>query len=145
MANALEATKSCTHCGEEKSLSYFSKERSTSNIYRSYCKPCAVKRVQKKRENDTTWWRKYQLKRDFGMTLHQYEQMLEEQAYRCAICNNLFDVEVQARKPNLDHDHKTGRVRGVLCFGCNTTLGKVGDSIDTLRNAIAYLEKHSNE
>ncbi len=142
MANALADEKQCTHCLTVKPLDHFSKERNTSNVYRSYCKKCAVKRVQDKRKDDPSWWRKYQLKRDFGLTINDYEAMLEAHGYRCAICNSLFDMDVVARKPNLDHCHKSGKVRGVLCFSCNTSIGKFGDDIEVLKSAISYLERN---
>lgn len=46
---------------------------------------------------------------------------------------------------HLDHNHVTGKFRGWLCFGCNTGLGKLGDNIEGLRQALAYLEKAEND
>ncbi|MFF3290030.1 endonuclease VII domain-containing protein [Streptomyces sp. NPDC003023] len=51
----------------------------------------------------------------------------------CTIC-------LIAPAVHVDHCHRTGRVRGVLCFNCNSAIGKLGDDPDTLRRAIAYLE-----
>ena len=74
----------------------------------------------------------------YGLTLEDYDTMLAEQNNSCAICNktvggNLF----------VDHDHKTGEVRGLLCNGCNSGLGMLKDNLDLLRSAVLYLEKYS--
>ena len=142
---ASKTEKKCTHCKEIKPVADFSKERATSDIYRSYCKKCGVKRVQESRKGDKNWWLKFHLKRYFNMSMEEYEAMMESQGYRCAICGCLFDRDIQARKANLDHDHSTGKVRQLLCFNCNTMLGKVNDDIEILESAIRYLRRHNDE
>jgi len=64
-----------------------------------------------------------------------YQSLLDSQKGVCAICGN-----PSRRKLNFDHDHKTMKVRGLLCSPCNTGLGKLGDTVDGLKRAIAYLE-----
>ena len=76
-----------------------------------------------------------QLQRRHGITLDDYNRMLAGQHGRCAICE---------RKPGkralcVDHEHKTGRLRGLLCSRCNQALGKLNDNHKTLQNAEAYL------
>lgn len=70
----------------------------------------------------------------YGLTVVDVDAMLAEQDGKCWLCQ---------RKPAvvIDHCHKTGRVRGMLCHGCNTGLGKLGDSVENLQRAIAYLER----
>jgi hypothetical protein len=68
----------------------------------------------------------------YGITLDQYEAMLSSQGGVCAICS-------QSRPLHIDHCHKTGRVRGLLCSHCNTTLGHMQDNPDFLINATYYL------
>jgi hypothetical protein len=82
--------------------------------------------------------RKHLLKKKYGISIEQYDQMLADQDHRCALC---LSSEHDARGGRLavDHDHATGVVRGLLCGPCNTGLGKLGDSVDGLRRAIAYL------
>lgn len=75
------------------------------------------------------------------------EQMLETQNHLCAICRNP-ETQLNPRSDKkvrlaLDHCHKTNKLRGMLCWRCNTTLGKVEDSIPLLKEMIAYLEKYS--
>lgn len=82
---------------------------------------------------------KSQLKKRFGMTLEDYDKMLFEQGGKCAICN-IHHTETP-RKLNVDHCHTTGKIRGLLCFNCNTSLGKLQDSIQILEQAIKYLQQ----
>jgi hypothetical protein len=80
----------------------------------------------------------------FGLTVEQYETMLAAQGYRCAICRT-DDPGVGKEKRrgswNVDHDHATGEMRGLLCRGCNIALGAVKDNPVTLAAMIAYLKK----
>lgn len=75
------------------------------------------------------------LLRKYGLTLADYNDMLARQRGRCAICQKPFHS-----KPGVDHDHATGRVRGLLCSFCNTGIGLFHDDPDILRAAITYLE-----
>jgi 23S rRNA G2069 N7-methylase RlmK/C1962 C5-methylase RlmI len=91
----------------------------------------------RKRNND--------LKSLFGITLDQYNQMLKEQNGVCAICGkeeSEIDKRIN-RKRNLsvDHNHKTNKVRGLLCGKCNKMLGLSSDNKQILINAIEYLTK----
>lgn len=72
--------------------------------------------------------------RRLNLTPDQYDQILAAQSGRCAICQK------KMRRPAIDHDHKTGAVRGLLCPGCNIGLGYFGDSAPGLRRALIYLE-----
>jgi hypothetical protein len=77
------------------------------------------------------------LLRKFGITIEQYEQLLWEQKFRCLGCN-IHQSKLQ--KPlAVDHDHKTGKVRGLLCDPCNIALGCVKDSTKILSQLIKYL------
>src|SRR5207253_2176895 len=68
--------------------------------------------------------RRSHLKRTFGLTIEQYESMLAAQGGGCAICGRPPREDISL---HVDHDHETGRVRGLLCFDCNATLGKAAD------------------
>ena len=65
--------------------------------------------------------RKARVKRVYGLTIEQYDYILVSQNYRCAICGNLANAK---KRLAIDHDHATGRVRGLLCSWCNTRLEK---------------------
>jgi hypothetical protein len=81
------------------------------------------------------------IRRQYGITLADYEQMLHEQNYKCAICGN--EDEVEGRRLAIDHCHNSGKVRGLLCGKCNRALGLFYDNQELLENAISYLKKNS--
>ncbi len=101
------------------------------------CKACG-KKWQK--ENYKVKGRNKRLEKLYGITLEQYDAMFEAQGKVCAICG--------AKDPRrsgrfiVDHCHKTGRVRGLLCHPCNTLLGMADDDKDTLLSAAKYLEEN---
>ena len=80
---------------------------------------------------------------EFGITIDEYDRMLEKQEYKCAICGGIGDVRNRYRMLSVDHDHKTGKVRGLLCFKCNFLLGNARDDVSILQKAIDYLEENS--
>lgn len=82
--------------------------------------------------------REYQLAHKFGITLDEYRTRLEAQGGVCAICHNTCS---SGRSLAVDHDHETGKVRGLLCGVCNRGLGNFADSVQNLRNAVAYLSR----
>ncbi|MFJ7178972.1 endonuclease VII domain-containing protein [Streptomyces massasporeus] len=73
------------------------------------------------------------LKRHYGLTEAERDEMITSQRGLCVIC-------LKAPAVHVDHCRKTGRVRGVLCFNCNSAIGKLGDDPDAVRRAAAYLE-----
>ena len=82
------------------------------------------------------------LLRRYGLTADDFTQMLEAQGGRCAICGT-SEFQGQGKSAHVDHDHITGKVRGLLCHHCNTALGAFGDSPEILLEAITYLREHS--
>lgn len=78
------------------------------------------------------------LMRKYGLSLLQKEAMIVMQG-GCAICGR--EQPGMADRWAVDHDHLTGRVRGILCYDCNTAIGKLGDDPNTLEKAAAYLRK----
>jgi hypothetical protein len=100
-------------------------------------RPRGIKRVRPNPRGD----KNYNLLKKFGITIDQYDRLLEEQRGVCAICKR---EEVKAKQGVImalavDHCHKTGKVRGLLCNSCNLALGKFGDDAGRLRAAINYL------
>lgn len=80
--------------------------------------------------------RKYVLKKHYGLTTEEYEELLASQGGVCLVCGRGPD----AGKPLfVDHCHSTGNVRGLLCSNCNTLIGYASDDPVVLRNAVAYL------
>ncbi len=78
------------------------------------------------------------LKRLYGISIDEYEQLSERQGHVCWICKG----KVTSKNGNLlvDHSHKTGKIRGLLCTKCNAGIGGLGDSIEMLERAIDYLK-----
>src|SRR5262249_50729082 len=87
-------------------------------------------------KNFSTQVRDYHLKKNFGITLEQFESMLEAQGGGCAICGGLPGGRGNF---HVDHNHVTGEIRGLLCHYCNVTLGNMKDSPELLEKAAAYL------
>lgn len=90
-------------------------------------------------------YRAQDLKRDFGITIAEYTEILLAQNGVCAICEK---PETATRNGKLkalavDHDHESGGIRSLLCVECNTGLGKFKDSPSLLRRAADYIEKHA--
>lgn len=78
----------------------------------------------------------------YGITTFDFDDLLAAQGGRCGICKTDKPVANRGGLANgwcVDHDHSTGKIRGVLCQGCNTGLGSFRDSADALTNAAAYL------
>jgi hypothetical protein len=80
-----------------------------------------------------------ELRRHHGITLEQFEEMLAEQDHRCAVCRT---DDHGGHNWHVDHCHRTGRVRGILCFGCNAALGQLGDDPDRILALAAYAQHH---
>ena len=80
--------------------------------------------------------RSYRLQRRYGITAAEADAMLEAQGGLCALCQ-------ERPAEHVDHDHFTGKVRGMLCFCCNQGLGNFRDRADVMQLAIAYLQTHS--
>lgn len=81
------------------------------------------------------------MRRQYGISMQQFDELLAFQGHCCAICKET--IGKLSRKINIDHDHKTNVVRGILCSGCNTGLGQLGDTVEGLKRALAYLENDS--
>jgi len=85
----------------------------------------------------------YELKR-YGMSIEEFELLLESQNSKCAICEKGFG-EGRREGACVDHCHETGNVRGLLCFLCNVSIGGFRDDPETVMKAAAYLERHKNK
>ena len=86
--------------------------------------------------------RRSYLKRTYGITLEEYDEMLERQGGRCAICRCEPRPDISL---HVDHAHATGALRGLLCFSCNITVGHVREDRSRLAAIGAYLDEHDPE
>jgi hypothetical protein len=82
----------------------------------------------------------------FGLSADQYEAMIEKQGNVCAICHEpehrVDGKSKRLRELAVDHNHQTGKVRGLLCNACNAALGGFGDNVERLFSAAEYLREH---
>ena len=97
----------------------------------------AKRKVRAVRKHWSAESRDERLQRQYSLTEEQYEAIALKQNYRCAICN----CHQRYQRLAVDHCHRTGMVRGLLCTNCNRGLGRFFDSALRLRNAAAYVEK----
>lgn len=93
-------------------------------------------------KNKSSWLDRFRIAK-YGVTPELYAEMLAEQQGKCPICGLQFDGS--PRQEHVDHDHVTGKVRGVLCRDCNLGLGRFKDNPDALASAIRYLASHGKQ
>jgi len=140
----------CCSCKESKPLASFSKDKSSKRGYASKCKDCHNTYVR------TVWYPKNKDKQVASVARFKTANRLKEIAWRHGV--PLADVEEAIERSSgacescgstvsvvLDHCHTTSKVRGVLCMRCNTVLGRLGDSYESVKqhmeSLLAYLEK----
>ena len=148
--------KKCTKCGKEKPLSEFYNYKSLNGKYHSSCKECC-------RESSSNWGRKNRKHKTLnerrrraanpmidkeaplkklGLTFEDYQRMLKIQNGVCKICGKPEKVKRKGKFKRLaiDHNHKTGHLRGLLCSKCNMLIGLAQENIHILEEAIKYLK-----
>lgn len=120
----------CSRCLRVKPLSDFIKDPKLSCGHRGVCLDCL--RPQRLSSNR---------KQAYGVTKEEYDALMVKQGGKCAICRKDHGTIIRGRQTPLgvDHCHKTGKVRGLLCQGCNVGLGNFQDDPELLKIALAYL------
>jgi hypothetical protein len=131
-------TKFCKTCTLIKPFSEFYTHKNSKDGHINHCKTCISEKRKKEYCSEKT--RSHNLKSKYKINLEIYEEMLIAQNYRCAICNTT-DPGDYHQNFCVDHDHNTGKIRGLLCHNCNSALGNFHDNISTLTNAILYLQR----
>jgi hypothetical protein len=134
----------CSGCQEFKEYSDFYRSKDKKTARKSACKQCQRERMNayyktphgRKMKQEKSWLENGLI----GMTVERYEAMLVKQDGGCSICKKT--VNKNGTRLCVDHDHETGLIRGLLCHDCNTSLGKLDDSLDLLYKAVEYLEEH---
>lgn len=133
--------KKCSKCGKVKPIEEFYKNKGTKDGHGHYCKDCHGKRSKVTYCTNETYRSNAKLrniKHKFNLTEEQLNELHLKHSGRCGICNKEFE---SSRKTFIDHDHATGKVRGLLCPNCNTILGHGFDDVNILKAAISYLEQ----
>jgi hypothetical protein len=131
--------KTCSKCKQSKSIDRFHENKRYKDSHYCWCRECC-------RAYGVKWDRQHpnsrknsSLKIDFGITLNDYQSMFNRQNGQCAICGK-YQSELK-KALHVDHDHKTDKIRGLLCYNCNRGIGHLQDNITILNNAISYLVK----
>ncbi|WEU68282.1 endonuclease [Escherichia phage vB_Ec_Tarrare] len=127
--------KLCKKCNTVKPMDEFHNKKGRKDGKASTCKACVNNRV---RPYDSEKNKNMHLKKLYGITLDEYNAMLEAQGHCCAICKGTEGMKL-GRNMAVDHCHTTGKVRGILCSHCNRGLGFFKDNIESLKAAIKYL------
>lgn len=117
--------RACRRCG------------GTDRYKNGTCVACNTEFSKKRYLANKEEWFVSRLRRTYGITIEQFEEMLEVQAGLCAICT---EPMVPGKGTHVDHCHSTGRVRGLLCQHCNRGLGYFRDSPLLLEGAAPYLK-----
>ena len=129
----------------------FYKDVNSKDGFNSYCKECRrkVNRKYNKKQYKKNPLKnhKQNIKRLYGITYEEYLDLEKKQNYRCAICGLTLE-EAKSRYGrgkvkhfHIDHDHKIGKVRGLLCQRCNWGLGNFKHDLNNLKKATKYLER----
>jgi len=131
--------KRCSSCQKELPRSDFHIYRAAKDGLCHYCKAClSNKRRQRCDKDHGAGERNSSLRSKYGITAADYETMLVAQKAVCAICG--CPASDFKSRFAVDHDHKTGTIRGLLCFHCNSGIGHFRDDVILLASAIGYLK-----
>ncbi len=161
-------TKRCSRCAQIHPAEFFCKDKNRRDGRHPWCRSCAKEGQrrslakpavrERQREYQRLWAqrpdnrtrrlahqktdagkaakRRAKLKAKYGLTETKYNKIFTDQSGICAVCKSTFK---SSKHTHIDHCHKTGKVRGILCHNCNRALGAVGDSSDILLALISYL------
>jgi hypothetical protein len=111
--------------------------RRASQTYYAKNRDKILAKKKQDRKNNPDRLKNWRLKGRYGITLEEWQALYDEQGGRCAICDR--HASELKRTLVVDHDHQTGKVRGLLCHDCNAALGLMGDDPDRLKRACKYL------
>ena len=133
--------KTCTKCGETKPKSEFNRDSRSKDCHYCWCRNCSKANDKQRHIENPNRYKKYALKKRYGISLEEYTDMYNNQNGCCAICGRHNDTF--AKSLAVDHCHITGKVRKLLCINCNSAIGKLQDDIEILQKAISYLKEHN--
>lgn len=152
--DAVPLTKVCTKCRERKPVEMFDRHsrRVGLNGYQAHCKACRISHQRAKRAADpaaaAAYIRAWNLRKKYGLSLQEFEQLMMRQDGCCAICHqpprlrrfvNRWKTKADIAVLIVDHDHRTGAVRGLLCNECNRALGLFHEDPALLHSALEYV------
>jgi hypothetical protein len=128
-------TKRCSDCKIAKEAEAFGilKEK----YLQSVCKECMRERSRNMSTAEKERRHNRRVQRKYGLTPQEYAELLFLQGGACAICRG---GNKDDRRLAVDHDHKTGKVRGLLCNNCNRAIGLLQDDLGVIMNLVSYME-----
>ena len=131
--------KLCTACQQSKPLEDFNKNKDGKFGKHSICRQCTLERNRFRYVNGDSY--AVRLKKLYGLSVKEYEELYAEAQGKCQSCG--IKEEELTRRLAVDHCHTSGKVRGLLCGKCNTALGQLNDSLDTISALYSYLKERS--
>lgn len=144
--------KTCKKCNISKTLDNFTKSPSTKDRLRNWCRACFAQYDKELRKSKSREYRqgrtliRYWPESTVEEALQKFNELKSFQKGLCAICGNsesAITKKSTTRALTVDHNHKTKKVRELLCVNCNNGIGHFKEQIKYLKAAIAYLEKHN--
>jgi len=136
--------KQCSKCGEKKLLSEYYRDKTNKSGYHTWCKVCKNNCHKKWLRNNKNYHKNYDRVKKYGITFKEYNEILENQKFCCGLCGrprSLFK-----RDFDVDHNHKTGYIRGLLCNYCNYRIMRhFKDNKNLIKKIIRYLTKALKE
>ena len=136
----------CWDCGKPKPLSDFHKHATKKNGVETQCKVCGNAYMGKwnKQAYTIEKGRQYNLRRLYGIAPEVYQALFEAQQGVCVICGQP-ETAIDSRTKvianlHVDHDHKTGKIRALLCRACNTAYGMLNEDPERIRALLRYAE-----
>ncbi len=108
----------------------------------SYCSACKELRNSESRkkypDRAKQYYKTANRRRNYNLEPEEYELLLSKSNNLCMICSS----PPKTKSLHIDHDHKTGKVRGLLCHGCNTAIGLLKEDIEIMKKAIQYIQEN---
>jgi hypothetical protein len=132
-------TKRCSFCKKFKKFDQFHKNRHAYYGLRSRCKICENSECRQKYSKNPQYYKNMtesSLKHRYGISIKEYNEMMDRQNGFCAICG--IHKDYLNYRLFVDHNHRTGEIRGLLCPKCNAGLGSFKDDVKLLEKAIQY-------
>lgn len=132
--------KVCSKCKKNKPFSEFNKSKNSKFGLHHYCRKC-VSLCRKNRYEHNT---EKQIQSKYKVNFEFIKNLYVIQSGKCAICNKQISEELISKRYGLaiDHCHDSNKIRGLLCYSCNSGIGLFHDNVEYLQNAINYLKEH---
>lgn len=146
MGDSTPILKTCNLCHVAQPRENFYRKQHAPDVLDYACKECVKDRRRRHYQENPEYYQQYRdnvqryvhLRRTYGVEQPTYERFLKDQGGVCAICES---PPAELRQLQLDHDHKTGKPRGLLCARCNTMLKYFGDRPEGLQRVMEYVQR----